>query len=94
VNLLATDDAQTSRWSELTRSITREAVARGGTVAAEHGIGKTKRELLADLHPAWVIRAMRAVKRELDPKGLLAPGNLFDASIAEPVRERVLAPAG
>lgn len=86
VNLLATDDAQTSRWSELTRSITREAVARGGTVAAEHGIGKTKRELLADLHPAWVIRAMRAVKRELDPKGLLAPGNLFDASIAEPVR--------
>lgn len=78
VNLLATDAAETARWKDLTRSITREAVARGGTVAAEHGIGKTKRELLADLHPVWVIRAMRAVKRELDPQGLLAPGNLFE----------------
>lgn len=78
VNLLATDDAETARWSEVARAITREAVLCGGTVAAEHGIGKTKRELLTDLHPAWVIRAMRAVKRELDPNGLLAPGNLFE----------------
>jgi len=77
-NLLAVDATETVRWKDLTRSITLEAVARGGTVAAEHGIGKTKRELLSDLHPAWVIRAMRAVKRELDPLGLLAPGNLFD----------------
>ena len=78
VNLLANDADEGRRWQALARQLAREAVSLGGTVAAEHGIGKTKRELLADLHPAWVLCAMRAVKRELDPQGLLAPGNLFD----------------
>ena len=78
VNLLARDAEETARYRELARQLASEAVARGGTVAAEHGIGKTKRELLSVMHPSWVLRAMRAVKRELDPKGLLAPGNLFE----------------
>jgi FAD/FMN-containing dehydrogenase len=49
----------------------------GGSVAAEHGIGKTKRYLMPIQHPPAVLAAMRAVKRALDPHGILAAGNLL-----------------
>jgi FAD/FMN-containing dehydrogenase len=49
----------------------------GGTVAAEHGIGKLKRRWLPLQMSAMQIGAMRALKRELDPLGILAPGNIL-----------------
>ena len=52
-------------------------VADGGTVAAEHGIGKLKRKWLSLQMSAVQVRAMRAVKNELDPAGILAPGNVL-----------------
>ncbi|GLC23696.1 FAD-binding oxidoreductase [Roseisolibacter agri] len=56
----------------------RHVLSMGGTVAAEHGIGKLKRRWLPlQLSPAQ-LAVMRAVKRELDPLGLLAPGNVFE----------------
>ncbi len=52
-------------------------VERGGSISAEHGIGTLKRRWLArDRSPAE-IAAMRAVKRALDPDGILNPGVLF-----------------
>jgi FAD/FMN-containing dehydrogenase len=52
-------------------------IALGGTVAAEHGVGKLKRRWLPlQLGPVQ-LGAMRALKRELDPDGILAPGNVF-----------------
>jgi FAD/FMN-containing dehydrogenase len=53
-------------------------VAMGGTVAAEHGIGKTRRYLLPRQYPAAVLAAMNAVKRTFDPHGLMARGNIFE----------------
>jgi glycolate oxidase len=53
------------------------AVEHGGTVTAEHGVGKVKREYMQYQFPPWVIESMRAVKRTMDPKGILAPGNIF-----------------
>jgi D-lactate dehydrogenase (cytochrome)/glycolate oxidase len=50
----------------------------GGTVSAEHGLGKHKRHLLEIQFTPEEIDRMRAVKRRLDPKGLLGKGNLFD----------------
>jgi glycolate oxidase len=55
----------------------RDVIAMGGTVAAEHGIGKVKAKWLPLQTNATQIGMMRAVKRELDPNGLLAPGNIF-----------------
>ena len=56
----------------------RHVLSMGGTVAAEHGIGKLKRRWLPlQLSPAQ-LAVMRAVKQELDPLGLLAPGNVFE----------------
>ena len=54
------------------------ALALGGTLSAEHGIGKLKAPLFRDLYPEWVQRGMRALKTSFDPMGLFAPGNLFD----------------
>jgi FAD/FMN-containing dehydrogenase len=55
-----------------------KAVELGGTVSAEHGLGKHKRHLLAIQFTAEEIDRMRAVKRRLDPQNLLGRGNLFD----------------
>ncbi len=55
----------------------RAVVAMGGSVSAEHGIGKIKVALLETRFGPEGIAAMRAVKRLFDPAGLLNPGNLF-----------------
>jgi D-lactate dehydrogenase (cytochrome)/glycolate oxidase len=50
----------------------------GGTVAAEHGIGKTKTDLLKLMYKPEALDAMRQVKRRLDPNWLLGQGTLFE----------------
>jgi FAD/FMN-containing dehydrogenase len=53
------------------------AAAHGGTISAEHGIGRAKAGLLHLSRSAAEIAAMRAVKSGLDPVGLLNPGVLL-----------------
>jgi FAD/FMN-containing dehydrogenase len=77
-NLLAEDPESLARARAATHRMARLAIEMGGTVTAEHGIGKIKREYLRYQYPAWVVEAMRAVKRTLDPGGILAPGNIFE----------------
>jgi FAD/FMN-containing dehydrogenase len=55
----------------------RQAVALGGTVSAEHGLGKRKTSLLEIQYTPDQIEAMKEVKRRLDPRWLLNQGNLF-----------------
>lgn len=52
-------------------------VAMGGSVSAEHGIGKLKVPLLRQMMGEEGLRAMQAIKRLFDPEGRLNPGNLF-----------------
>jgi FAD/FMN-containing dehydrogenase len=55
-----------------------DVVARfGGTISAEHGIGRLKRGELAARKPAPALAMMRAIKAALDPRGLLNPGVLL-----------------
>jgi FAD/FMN-containing dehydrogenase len=49
----------------------------GGSISAEHGVGIAKRDWLARYRTADDLEAMRAVKRALDPQGLLNPGVIF-----------------
>jgi glycolate oxidase len=57
--------------------ILAQALALGGTVTGEHGVGLLKRPgLLTELSPA-VLELHRAVKQALDPKGILNPGKAF-----------------
>jgi FAD/FMN-containing dehydrogenase len=48
-----------------------------GSVSAEHGIGSLKREFLPVSRSAEELAVMKAVKRALDPNGILNPGKLF-----------------
>lgn len=50
----------------------------GGSVAAEHGIGKMKTALLARMAGDDALAEMRRFKTLFDPQGRLNPGNLFD----------------
>ena len=50
---------------------------RGGSISAEHGIGRLKREELATRKDATALGMMRAIKRALDPLDLLNPGRLL-----------------
>jgi FAD/FMN-containing dehydrogenase len=55
------------------------AIAMGGTVSAEHGIGVAKVDWLERDRGAADVAAMRAIKRALDPTWMLNPGVLFRA---------------
>jgi FAD/FMN-containing dehydrogenase len=51
-----------------------------GSISAEHGIGILKREFLRCSRSEAEIRAMWAIKKALDPKGILNPGKVLPES--------------
>jgi len=53
------------------------ALALGGALSGEHGIGLSKRRFMARAFDPATLEAMRAVKRALDPDGILNPGKLL-----------------
>jgi FAD/FMN-containing dehydrogenase len=77
VNILPSSAEQFSRGQELMLEFARYAVKLGGTVSAEHGLGKRKRGLLELQYTGDQIEAMKQVKRRLDPQWLLGQGTLF-----------------
>jgi glycolate oxidase len=56
----------------------RRVVAIGGAISGEHGIGLAKTPFLRFQHSPGAVRAMMAVKRALDPRGILNPGKMFE----------------
>jgi FAD/FMN-containing dehydrogenase len=77
VNSFPETREQFERGKEAMTSLAREAVKLGGTVGAEHGLGKRKAHLLEIQYPSDQIEAMKQVKRRLDPDWLLGRGTLF-----------------
>jgi D-lactate dehydrogenase (cytochrome) len=77
VNILPRDRAQYEAGRQLYRDWAQAAVKLGGSVSAEHGIGKLKTELLAIQYGEPGLRQMQAVKTVFDPAAVLNPGNLF-----------------
>ncbi len=56
----------------------KKAVALGGTISAEHGIGKIKKEFLSIMFSNKELKEMKAVKIALDPGLMISPGNMLD----------------
>ncbi len=77
VNLLPATAGELDRSLELYGKLMAVAIEGGGTVSAEHGIGKIKKEYLARMYGPGGIAGMQRVKAALDPDGLFNPGNLF-----------------
>lgn len=76
-NFIARDSSELARIEQVVEQTLRYVVSVGGTVAAEHGIGKIKRKWLPLQLTPLQLGMMNAFKRELDPGGVLSPGNLF-----------------
>ncbi len=77
VNILPRDMAEYERGKAVYVQIARQVVEWGGTVSAEHGIGKLKKPLLRLMVGDDGIAEMLAVKKVFDPDCLLNRGNLF-----------------
>jgi len=78
-----TDERNTDemhRVHEAFREIFDEAIRLGGTITGEHGVGVAKKEFLPRFLGDASMRVMRGLRRELDPKGILNPGKMFDAA--------------
>ncbi len=77
VNLLPSNETEWDRARDLMAFFAKHAVELGGTVSAEHGLGKSKRHFLPLQFSDAEILTMTDVKKRLDPQWLLGPGTLF-----------------
>jgi len=79
VNFLANPDdkEEVARVDQAVAELFKLAVSLNGSISGEHGIGTTKQEFLSlELSPE-VIEVMKAIKRAMDPLGILNPGKIF-----------------
>ncbi len=66
-----------ARWDEAQTLVHGIVGTFGGSISAEHGIGRMKRELLPGVKDPVAMEIMRAVKAVLDPKGIMNPGKVL-----------------
>lgn len=81
VNILPRDDAEGARARELYVQFLKYAASVGGTLSAEHGVGKLKRDYLHFFYSDDELREMAALKKTLDPNGILGRGNIFSEAL-------------
>ncbi len=60
----------------ITRAVFDTVTTFGGSISAEHGVGRLKRDELVRLRAPAATEAMRAIKRALDPLGIMNPGRV------------------
>ncbi|MCC7249864.1 MAG: FAD-binding protein [Lysobacter sp.] len=79
VNLMydPADADQSARAQAAMARVFTLAIALGGTLSGEHGIGAAKRDFMPQAVDAPTLAAMRAIKAAFDPDGILNPGKLL-----------------
>jgi D-lactate dehydrogenase (cytochrome) len=65
------------RWHDVNMVVFDVVLKYGGSISAEHGIGIMKRDLLPTIKDPVAMELMRALKRTLDPNGILNPGKVL-----------------
>ena len=73
--------AYLARWQELNDVVHEIVTAMGGSISAEHGIGRLKRDELTHFKSRLELDLMRTLKRALDPKGIMNPGKVIDPAV-------------
>ncbi|MGI8835222.1 MAG: FAD-binding oxidoreductase [Pyrinomonadaceae bacterium] len=81
VNILPRNDDEAAKAREIYLQFLKRAAAVGGTLSAEHGIGKLKRDYLRLFYSEENLREMAALKRAFDPAGILGRGNIFSEEL-------------
>jgi D-lactate dehydrogenase (cytochrome) len=75
VNIISNSFEDYTAGKMLLEAWYRRALASGGTVFREHGVGKVKRDLFCKVMDQGILEKLIAEKKALDPQGLLNPGN-------------------
>ena len=70
-------DVFLSNWEALNAAVHEIVLDLGGSISAEHGIGRMKRDLLPHAKGAVAIDLMQSIKASFDPNGILNPGKLL-----------------
>ena len=66
-----------ANWEALNAAVHEIVLDLGGSISAEHGIGRMKRDLLPHAKGALAVELMRKIKASFDPNGILNPGKLL-----------------
>ncbi len=81
VNILPRNLEELDKGLQLYGIFAQRSVELGGSVSAEHGIGKIKAKFLKVMFTPEQIDQMRRVKKALDPQGLLNPNDIFPVEV-------------
>lgn len=81
VNMIPRNNEEVEQGMNNYMMFAKRAVELGGTVAAEHGIGKLKRAFLEAMYGPEGISEMQAVKKALDPKWIINRGNVVPVPV-------------
>lgn len=76
--MLPKNEEQYSVAKNIYAELCREGVKLNGTISAEHGIGKLKREYLLMMFGEQIIIQMAKLKKQIDPNLILNYGNIID----------------
>ena len=66
-----------ANWEALNAAVHEIVLDLGGSISAEHGIGRLKRDLLRHAKQPLELELMRKIKQAFDPNGILNPGKLL-----------------
>ncbi len=66
-----------ARWDDVNEILYKILARFGGSISAEHGIGIQKRDKLLSVKDPVEYEMMRAIKKVLDPNGILNPGKVL-----------------
>ena len=77
VNLMPKSDEEKAIAKDLIMKFAKKAISLGGTISAEHGVGKIKHAYLREMYGETGINEMIRVKKTFDQNCILNPSNIF-----------------
>ncbi|MDR2709204.1 MAG: FAD-binding oxidoreductase, partial [Elusimicrobiota bacterium] len=84
-NIIAKTKDEFLYAQEIYKTIVQKAISFGGTVSAEHGIGKTRLIFLEQMLGTNALIEMAKLKKSLDPAAILGRGNIFSKELLDRV---------
>jgi glycolate oxidase len=72
------NEQETTEAVQALHKLMEKVIALGGAISGEHGVGLAKTPFVRDQFNDAEWNAMLAIKKALDPKGILNPGKIFD----------------
>jgi D-lactate dehydrogenase (cytochrome) len=77
LNIMPVNSEEHIKGKSVYKSICKKAIDLGGTVSAEHGIGKLKTDYFLEMYGSNIVGKMAELKKTLDPNMILGSGNIF-----------------